>query len=82
MIVDRPRPLPECALCPNPISRRTAKKNGGMCTACRTAYDAAHGEQQQLPLITDAPAPRPPDLTNVVVLDTRRPRPPDPRRRR
>jgi hypothetical protein len=72
VIVDRPRPLPECALCGNPVKRRAHRANGGMCTPCRAVYDAAHADQQQLPLITDPPAPRPPDLTNVVVLDTRR----------
>lgn len=81
MIVDRPRPLPDCALCGTPTRRRTHRANGGMCTACRRAYDAKdRPEQQQLPLITDVPTPRAPDLTNVVVLDTRRPRP-DGRRR-
>jgi hypothetical protein len=69
---DQPRPLPECALCQTPTQRRAHRANGGMCTPCRTAYDQGRAEQQQLPLITDAPAPRPPDLTNVVVLDTRR----------
>lgn len=73
MIVDRPRPLPECAICGHPTQRRAHRRNGGMCTACRTVYDASHAAQQTLPLITDPPAPRPPDLTNVVVLDTRRP---------
>jgi hypothetical protein len=71
---DEPRPLPECALCGTPTQRRAHRLNGGMCTTCRREYDAAHGEQQRLPLITSAPAPRPPDLTNVVVLDTRRKR--------
>jgi hypothetical protein len=80
MIVDRPRPLPECALCGEPTNRRRHRANGGMCSDCRRVHDASRGEQQQLPLITDAPAPRAPDLTNVVVLDTRRPRP-DSRRR-
>jgi hypothetical protein len=75
VITDRSRPLPECALCQSPTQRRVHRRNGGMCTDCRTAYDQRGGEQQQLPLITDAPTPAPPDLTNVVVLDTRRPRP-------
>jgi hypothetical protein len=43
-----------------------------MCTECRHEYDQRAPEQQTLPLITDTPTPRPPDLTNVVVLDTRR----------
>jgi hypothetical protein len=47
-----------------------------MCSSCRQVYDAKpRAEQLQVPLITDTPAPRPPDLTNVVVLDTRRRRP-------
>jgi len=76
MITDTPRPLPDCAICGTPTRRRTARRNDGMCTDCRRAYDAKdRPEQQQIPLIADAPTPRPPDLTNVVVLDTRRPRP-------
>jgi len=43
-----------------------------MCTACARVYAERTPEQQTLPLITDTPAPRPPDLSNVVVLDTRR----------
>jgi hypothetical protein len=69
---DEPRPLPECAICQTPTRRRNHRANGGMCTPCRTAYDAARGEQTQLPLVVPAPTPRPPDLTNVVVLDTHR----------
>jgi hypothetical protein len=72
MIADQPRPLPECALCATPTQRRAHRANGGMCTPCRRTHDAAHGDQQALPLITSAPTPRTPDLTNVVVLDTRR----------
>jgi hypothetical protein len=72
MITDRPRSLPDCALCGEPISRWTSKRNGGMCTACRKVYDQRAAQQLPLPLETE---PAPPDLTNVVVLDTRRPRP-------
>jgi hypothetical protein len=73
VIVDRPRPLPECALCSTPTQRRVHRANGGMCTPCRREYDQRpKAEQQQLPLITDTPTPKPRDLTNVVVLDTRR----------
>lgn len=76
MIVDRPRPLPDCALCGTPTRRRVHRANGGMCTDCRKVYDAKpRAEQQQIPLLTAAPEPPAPDLTNVVVLDTRRPRP-------
>ncbi len=83
MIVDRPRPLPECALCGNPTNRRAHRRNGGMCSGCREVYDQRdRPEQLQVPLLADAPPPPQPDLTNVVVLDSRRPRPPDPRRRR
>lgn len=71
-VVDRPRPLPECAVCQQPVQRRA---NRGMCTDCAREYRAQHGEQQALPLITDAPTPRAPDLTNVVVLATRRKHP-------
>jgi hypothetical protein len=68
-----PRPLPDCALCGTPTRRRTHRQNGGMCTDCRRVYDAKpRAEQQALPLITDTPPPPAPDLTNVVVLDTRR----------
>lgn len=74
MKTDEPRPLPECALCQTPVQRRAYRANGGMCTACRTAYNAAHGEQQQLPVVVAAPALRAPDLTNVVVLADRRKR--------
>jgi hypothetical protein len=74
-VTDQPRPLPECALCGTPTRRRTHRTNGGMCTDCRTAYEASRGEQQQLPIVTPAPTPRPPDLTNVVVLDTHRKQP-------
>lgn len=81
MIIDRPRPLPECALCGTPVQRRAHRRNGGMCSGCRTAYDAKdRPEQLQVPLITDLPDWSPePDMTNVVVLDTRRR--PDGRRR-
>lgn len=72
MRTDEPRPLPECPLCQRPTARRTYRANRGMCSDCRTAYDQQHGEQQQLPIVTSTPAPRPPDLTNVVVLATRR----------
>jgi hypothetical protein len=75
VITDRPRPLPDCALCGEPTARRAHRRNGGMCTPCRALYDAKpRAEQQALPLITDPPKPPPPDLTNVVVLDTRRKR--------
>jgi hypothetical protein len=74
MITDRPRPLPDCALCGMPTKRRVHRANAGMCTDCRREYDQRAPEQQTLPLLMDAPAPRPRDLTNVVVLDTRRSR--------
>jgi hypothetical protein len=71
MISDRPRPLPDCALCGQPTRRRVHRANGGMCTACRHEYEQ-RDRGTQLPLLLDVdPAPR--DLTNVVVLDTRRP---------
>jgi recombinational DNA repair protein (RecF pathway) len=69
---DEPRPLPECALCKTPTQRRSYRANGGMCTECRKVYDEAHGEQQQIPVVTSAPTPQATDLTNVVVLATRR----------
>jgi hypothetical protein len=72
MITDRPRPLPDCALCGEPVRRRVARANDGMCTACRKVYTASRAEQQPLPLEVEPAAP---DLSNVVVLDTRRPRP-------
>jgi hypothetical protein len=73
VITDQPHPLPDCAICGTPTKRRAHRANGGMCTACRRAYDAKdRPEQQQLPIVTSAPAPRQPDLSNVVVLDTRR----------
>lgn len=74
MINDQPRPLPECALCQTPTRRRTHRANGGMCTDCRKAYDAGRGEQQRIPIVTAAPhlPYGDADLTNVVVLDTRR----------
>ena len=72
MRTDEPRPLPECALCSTPTQRRAYRLNRGMCTSCRREYDQQHGEQQQLPVVTAAPTPRAPDLTNVVVLATRR----------
>ena len=77
MITDRPRPLPDCALCGRPTARRVHRRNSGMCTPCRTAYDARHPAAQQptLPLPDWTPEPPQPDLTNVVVLDTRRRRP-------
>jgi hypothetical protein len=72
VITDRPRPLPDCALCGTPTKRRVHRANGGMCTDCARAYAAGQGEQQQLPLVVPAPGRTPPDLTNVVVLVTRR----------
>lgn len=74
MITDRPRPLPDCALCGTPTARRAHRQNRGMCTPCARAYAAQHptADQLQLLLELEAPAPRPPDLSNVVVLDTRR----------
>jgi len=80
MITDRPRPLPECALCGQPVPRKVARRHDGMCTTCRRVYDAVDlarklSTPQQLPLPLPAPEPPPPDLTNVVVLDTRRRRP-------
>lgn len=72
MRTDEPRPLPECALCAAPTQRRAHRANRGMCTACRTAYDLDHAEQLRLPVVVGVPAPRPPDLSNVVVLATRR----------
>lgn len=73
MIADRPRPLPECVLCGTPTRRRAHRVNRGMCTACRRVYDASRPEQQ---LLLDFQASdRGPDLSNVVVLDTRRPHP-------
>jgi hypothetical protein len=77
MITGTPRPLPDCALCGQPVRRRTHRTNHGMCTTCAHAYAAReHAEQLGLPLITDPPAPRAPDLSNVIVLDTRRGRTP------
>lgn len=94
VITQRPRTLPDCALCGQPTRRQAHRANRGMCTPCRRVYDALpRAEQQTLPLdveqprrctldcVTrehecpwlDCPAPRP-DLTNVVVLDTRRQR--------
>ncbi len=72
MIVDRPRPLPDCALCGQPTQRRAHRRNDGMCTPCRQAYDARQPVQTQLLLDLDPPPDHGPDLTNVVVLDTRR----------
>jgi hypothetical protein len=77
VITGAPRPLPDCALCGQPVRRRTHRANGGMCTTCAQSYAARrHAEQLGLPLITDPPAPAPPDLSNVIVLDTRRGRTP------
>lgn len=72
MRTDEPRPLPECALCTKPTQRRAHRANHGMCTPCRKEYDQQHGDQQQIPVVTPAPTPRPADLSNVVVLATRR----------
>lgn len=72
MIVDKPRPLPECRLCQQPTIRRVHRRNDGLCTDCRTRYDASRGTQLPLLLPLEEPADRPPDLSNVTLL---RPRP-------
>lgn len=72
MISDRPRSLPECALCQAPTQRRAHRANRGMCTPCATAYAAGQSEQQALPLVVPAPELPQPDMTNVVVLAARR----------
>lgn len=75
MIVDRPRPLPECALCHTPTQRRAHRTNRGLCSACKVAYDAGRGQQTTLLLPLDgAPTTRAEDLSNVVLLRPRRPR--------
>lgn len=71
MISDTPRPLPECALCSTPVQRRVHRTNRGTCTPCKRVTDAMNAGTQQLTLDLE-PLPRQPDLTNVVVLDTRR----------
>ena len=72
MITDGPRPLPDCRLCGTPTRRRVHRANDGMCSDCKTAYDASRGTQQTLLLpLEDAPDTGP-DLSNVVLL---RPRP-------
>lgn len=71
-ISDRPRPLPECALCSSPTQRRVHRANKGMCTDCARVYATRNADQQALLFELEQPAPRPPDLSNVVVLDTRR----------
>jgi hypothetical protein len=74
-ITDTPQPLPDCAICSTPTRRIVHRRNGGMCSSCRKSYEEAHGEQQRIPVVTAALAPRPPDLSNVVVLQDRRGRP-------
>ena len=77
MIVDKPRPLPECSLCSTPTQRRAYRANHGLCSPCRKAYDAGRGEQTTLLLPLDGvPATRAEDLANVVLLADRRPKGP------
>lgn len=73
MIVDKPRPLPECRLCQTPTRRRTYRANDGLCSDCRKVYDASRGEQTTLLLpLEGAPSTRAEDLTNVVLFRPRR----------
>lgn len=75
MISDQPRPLPECALCQQPTQRRVHRRNGGLCTGCTARYDEARGQQTALLLPLEPLNRQGPDLTNVVVLRPREPRP-------